>query len=459
MLRAGRRFGKTVGAAGKSVEAFVEDRKRVLYGVPTADQMNRFWHEVTLALAEPIEFGVFKMYKSDHIIELPETEQRIRAKTAWNANTLRGDYGDLIILDEFQLMAEDTLQDVVYPMLIDNNGDLVLIYTPPSLHSRLMSKALDKRHAAKLFKAHTDDPRWLCMHASSRVNPYISKEGIEEVIRDMTELSRRQEIEAEDLDEVPGALWTLKLIDDLRLTELPKEALPLVRVVVGVDPTGSSTNEAGIIVGALGKNGHGYVLKDASLLAPTSRAWGQAAAWEYWDHKADRIVAEENYGGDMVKDVITTVDENVSYRAVTATRGKAVRAEPIAALYEKGMIHHVGDFPKLEEEQCSYVPILSKTSPNRMDALVWTMTDLFPENQRLALIELAQEHMQAAKTQKENVAKVSTNASTERCPECHYHGIAKRGPINRCSSCGHEWSTSIRIEHSDHKVRQELLRK
>jgi hypothetical protein len=164
----------------------------VLYAVPTGDQIARFWHEIVLSLAEPLEYGVFKKYESDKIIELPGTEQRIRAKTAWNADSLRGDTCDLMILDEFQLMNEDAWAVVGLPMLMDNNGDAVLIYTPPSLHTRSVSKATDKRHAAKMFKKCANDPDWLCLHWTSHDNPHISQEGIAEVSGDMTALAVRQ---------------------------------------------------------------------------------------------------------------------------------------------------------------------------------------------------------------------------------------------------------------------------
>lgn len=416
--------------------------RRVLYAVPTGDQIQRFWAEVVQALAEPIEFGVFKKLEGEKIIELPGTEQRIRAKTAWNADSLRGDYADVLILDEWQLMNEDAWETVGAPMLIDNNGDAIFIYTPPSLHSRSAQKARDPRHAAKMFKAAEKDARWFTTHFTSHDNPHVSEQGIAEVSSDMTQLAIRQEILAEDIDEVPGALWSLDLLDRQRVTEIPREAGEIVRAVVGVDPTGSSTNEAGIVGGVRCTNGHGYLLKDASLLAPTPRVWGQRAVWTYYELKADRMVGERNYGGDMIRELIVTVDENVSYKDVTATKGKTVRAEPICALYEKGLLHHVGLFPQLEEELISYVPGLTKVSPNRMDAAVWMWTELFPENIRLGLVELINEEQNKRAVQKEEIAKVATNDSTLRCPECQYHGIAKRGPIFRCGSCGHQWGTA-----------------
>ncbi len=369
IIRAGRRFGKTVSSAIMAVMAFGLG-KSVDYGAPVIDQAAKFWHEIIMALAQPIEAGIFRKSETLKKIWRPgtEPEQYIQCHTVWNPDVLRGGSTDLLILDEFQMMHEDVWEVVCPPRLADRNGDAVFIYTPPSLRMRARSQARDPLYASKLFKRFKDDPRWLCMHGTSYDNPNISEEGLAEVSADLTQLARRQEIMAEDIEEVPGALWKLAIIDALRVSEIPKDALPLVRVVVGVDPSGSSTNEAGVVAAAKGSNGHGYVLADKSLLASMPRAWAQSAVWLYWEHKADRIVGERNFGGDMVKEVIQTVDENVSYRDVTATRGKQVRAEPIFALYEKGIIHHVGTFPEMEEEMISFVPEITKRSPNRMDA-------------------------------------------------------------------------------------------
>jgi hypothetical protein len=437
MVRAGRRGAKTTGLAKAGVMGLLR-QQRVLYAVPTTDQLTRFWHIVVNALAEPIEFGVYRKYEGDKIIEKPGTKERIKAKTAWNADSLRGDYADLLILDEFQLMNEDAWGVVGLPMLMDNNGDAILAYTPPSIHTRSASKATDKRHAAKMFKLCAQDPHWLCAHWTSHDNPYISQEGIAEVSADMTALAVRQEIMAEDIEEVPGALWTAALIERTRVSEVPAEALPFIRVVVGVDPSGSSTNEAGIVCAALGRNNQGYVLADESLLAPTPRAWGQRAVWLYWERSADRLLGERNYGGDMVKELIATIDQNVSYKDVTATRGKEVRAEPIAALYEKEIIHHVAVFEKLEGEQCSYVPGFTQQSPNRMDALVWALTELFPKRLVLTLANMqVEEHDAAVKVQQSTMGKIATNEKTVVCESCGSKFLNKRGPLVVCGQCGH----------------------
>ena len=199
IIRAGRRGGKTVGAATLAVDAFL-DKRRVLYATPTSEQMTKFWFEVSRALAETIQANAYKKNESEHFIELSGTEQRIKAKTAWNADTLRGDYADLLILDEWQLMDEDTWEVVGAPMLLDNNGDAIFIYTPPSLRSAGISKAHDPRHAAKMFKAAQADTtgRWAAFHFTSHDNPFISQDALSELMQDMSKQSYRQEILAED---------------------------------------------------------------------------------------------------------------------------------------------------------------------------------------------------------------------------------------------------------------------
>ena len=331
---------------------------RVLYAAPVIEQINRFWTEVCRALQEPIDAGIYYKNETRHMIELKGTEQAITGKTAWDADSLRGDFGDLLILDEWQLMNEDAWGRVGAPMLLDNNGDAMFIYTPPSIHSRSVTKAEDPRHASKMFKraeeqmaaaaAAGKESRWLAISWPSDDNPTISETALAEITQDMTALSYRQEIMAEDTTEVPGALWSQALIDGTRVDKAPA----LVRIVVGIDPSGSSTTEAGIVAAGIDAQGHGYVLRDASLLAPSPERWAAAGIEAYAALRADRIVAERNYGGDMVKSTIHAVDEKVSYHDVVSTRGKMVRAEPICAFYEKGMIHHVGEFPELEDEMC-----------------------------------------------------------------------------------------------------------
>ena len=382
IIRGGRRGGKTVGVATRAVQRFLAGR-RILYAAPTQEQVDAFWFEVKRALAEPIAAGVFKKNESLHIIELEGTKQRIRAKTAWSPDMLRGDTADDLILDEWQLMDEDTWGVVGVPMLLDNNGVAVFVYTPPSLASRSVSKARDPRHAAKMFAAAQKDTtgRWAWFHFTSHDNPNISEEALAEISRDMTAIAYRQEILAEDVENVPGALWTQALIDAGRVTAHPD----LLRVVVGVDPPGGVT-ECGIITAGIGLcacrgtvQQHAFVLEDRSLRASPD-VWADAVLTAYNRNKADRVLGEKNYGGDMVENTLRQASrargQDMNYRDANATRGKAVRAEPCVAAYEQGRVHHVGALSSLEDEMVSWVPGETKRSPNRMDALVWTLTDL-----------------------------------------------------------------------------------
>jgi hypothetical protein len=389
ILRAGRRWGKTVTAANIAVPMFLAG-KRVLYAAPTDEQLATFWNEVKRLLAELIEDGLFIKNESEHTIERAGTNQRIKAKTAWNADTLRGDYADLLILDEFQLMAEETWEEVGAPMLLDSGGDAVFIYTPLSLHSRSGSRARDPRHASKMFAKAAEHMKvraaaglpliWEAFHFTSHDNPHISKAALQEVSRDMTTLAYRQEILAEDLHDAPGALWTREMIERSRVEQHPA----LLRVAVGVDPPGGLT-DCGIVVAGIAycscngsKELHAFVLGDRSLKGSPD-AWAKAVVAAYRFFKADRVYGEANFGGDMVRATIRTADPSVAFHEVHASRGKAVRAEPVSALYEQGRIHHLGSLQELEEEMVSWIPGTSPWSPNRTDALVWALTELMPK--------------------------------------------------------------------------------
>jgi phage terminase large subunit-like protein len=199
----------------------------------------------------------------------------------------------------------------------------------------------------------------------------------------------RQELNAEDLEDTPGALWTTALLDALRVD--PKDLPERVRVAVAVDPSVAdpsvsmedSTAECGITAGmmgyveheTLGTIPHGYLLADRSLRGHPV-AWARAAVAAYREFAADCIVAESNNGGAMVAATINSVDASVPVRLVHASRGKQIRAEPIAALYEQRRIFHVRgrDFAALEAQLCTWVPGLK--SPDRLDSLVWLMTEL-----------------------------------------------------------------------------------
>ena len=188
----------------------------------------------------------------------------------------------------------------------------------------------------------------------------------------------RQEIYAELLEESEGALWVRANLDAGRIAA---DAMPeLQRIVVAIDPAATAnenSDETGIVAAGRGIDGHGYVLADGSeRLSPA--AWAARAVNLLTDWSGDRIVAEVNNGGDMVEHTLRTSDRNVPYKGVHASRGKRTRAEPIAALYEQGKMHHVGAFPELEDQLCTWEPTTGASSPDRLDALVWAFTELFP---------------------------------------------------------------------------------
>lgn len=193
----------------------------------------------------------------------------------------------------------------------------------------------------------------------------------------------RQEIGGEILDDNPNALFQRAWIDKYRITLAEyREHITAVRKAIGVDPSVTAKEDSdlcGIVGGSLawGIDGrlHVFILEDKSDIL-TPRGWAQKVVSLYHTLEADRVIAEINNGGDLVETIIRTVDANIPYHGVHATRGKIVRAEPVSTLYEQGRIHHVGSFPKMEDEMCEYDPVTATKSPDRMDALVWLVYGL-----------------------------------------------------------------------------------
>lgn len=218
----------------------------------------------------------------------------------------------------------------------------------------------------------------------------------------------RQELYGEIIDEVDGALWHNAMLEESRVADAP----PLIRIVVAIDPattSGEKSDETGIVVAGVTGDGHYYILDDLSRRASPD-AWARAAVEAYYKWKADRIIGEGNNGGDMIESLLRQVDPTIPYKKVTATRGKLLRAEPIASLYEQGRAHHVGSFAALEDQMTNYTPD-ADFSPDRLDALVWAMTDLMEgASSMLGIAALAQFcpscRMPAPKT-------------ARLCPTCH----------------------------------------
>jgi len=268
-IKAGRRGAKTVSLAGKGIDSFIgidywgnlRKPKRVLYLAPTAMQTDAFWFEVCRALKEPLDSKVLKINSSEKYIEFPGTQRRIKAKTAWNADTARGDYADLLLIDEQQLMNESVWDEVGAPMLLDNNGDAVFAFTPSSLKSEGISKARDPRWASKMFKKALLDKSglWETIHFTSHDNPFISREGLKIITQDMSLDSYRREIMAED-DEIETS-WMVYGLFNESACKRKREPIPKEWPVYSFHDFGPS-NPAALFLAQNPKNGEITIFKE-----------------------------------------------------------------------------------------------------------------------------------------------------------------------------------------------------
>lgn len=222
-------------------------------------------------------------------------------------------------------------------------------------------------------------------YAMMRINPADNAENLPEgyIEETLGTLSTRQKLrflEGVWQDEVEGALWNSTLLDRCRVVAPPE----LRRVVIGVDPavtSGDRSDLTGIVGAGCSADGRIYILADRSCrLNPLE--WGKEVIKLYHELEADKVIGEVNNGGDLIRTMLTELSPGLPFEAVSARRGKVLRAEPVAALYEKNRVCHAGHFPDLEEEMCSYSPLTSAKSPDRLDALVWAVSSLAGESNR-----------------------------------------------------------------------------
>jgi phage terminase large subunit-like protein len=279
-----------------------------------------------------------------------------------NPEEFRGFSGRTAWLDEFAAWdyPRDCWDNLKFGVREQGNPQICMTTTPKPI--KVLREIIDAKSTA------------LIRGSSYENRENLSEKWIREVLDPLkgTRLGR-QEIAAELLEDVEGALWNLALLEKTRV----KKAPDLVEVCVAVDPAVTAdkdSDETGIVAAGKCADGHGYILDDVSgIYLPLH--WAKTAIGVFHSLEADYIVAEVNQGGDMVETTIHTVDERVPVRKIHAKRGKYTRAEPVSALYEQNRAHHAGIFPELEDEQCSYTPG-SKWSPSRMDAAVWALTSL-----------------------------------------------------------------------------------
>jgi phage terminase large subunit-like protein len=279
--------------------------------------------------------------------------------TAEESDMLRGPQHSFLACDELATWpGRDAWDQSQFGLRLGTNPRTVIATTP---------------RPTELIKELVARPDVHVTRGSTWDNAQNLPEGFLQQLRERYEGTRlgRQEIDAEILIDVPGALWRME--DIQRIAQAPQ----LKRVVVAIDPAVSAnegSDETGIVVCGIDAANAFYVLEDASMRGSPNQ-WATRAIALYREWQADRIVAEVNQGGDLVENTLRAIDRNVSFKAVRATRGKYTRAEPISALYERKLAFHVGKFGELEAQMLSFLPDMPK-SPDRADALVWAGTEL-----------------------------------------------------------------------------------
>lgn len=371
LLLAGRGFGKTRTGA-EYIRARVKARSalRIALVAPTAADARNVMVEGEsgiLAITAPADRPLYEPSKRRL------TWPCGAVATLYSADEperLRGPQHDTAWCDELAAWRYPEAWDMLMLGLRLGQDPRVVVTTTP--------------RPTRLLKSLLADPSVVVTRGTTYENRDNLAPGfIEEIIRkyEGTRLGR-QELEAEILDDMPGALWSRGLIEAGRARQAPE----LTRVVVAIDPAASSggaSDETGIVVAGKDELGHAWVLADASgRFSPGD--WAKTAIAAFRAHRADRVVAEVNNGGEMVEAMLRMIDASVPFTAVHASRGKQVRAEPVAALYEQGRVHHVGALPQLEDQMCGFAARESDRrraggSPDRVDALVWALTDLFFE--------------------------------------------------------------------------------
>ncbi len=389
LLMAGRGFGKTRTGAEAVTSLVNEGRARSIALIaPTYKAVRRLMIENPfsglLAVSHPDNRPTWK--KDDGEVHWPNGAIGY-VFTSEEPDGPRGFNGDLAWLEEVGAWK--------YPHETWSNLQLGLRVVGPK-GDRARAIVTTTPRPTELLKALFANPRTVVTGGTTYDNAgNLDPDALAELM-DLYEGTRlgRQELLAELLGDTVGALWKLALLDQHRLRIAPD----LKRVVVAIDPptkdpgresqdedvaNDGRSAECGIVVAGVGEcrcrgsvEMHGFVLEDVSdYMSP--KEWAEASVTALARHHGDRIVAEENQGGALVESNLRTLGEqSIPYRGVHASKGKQTRAEPIAALYEQGKIHHVGTFSKLEDQMCTWQPLRAKKSPDRMDALVWAFTDL-----------------------------------------------------------------------------------
>jgi phage terminase large subunit-like protein len=374
LLVGGRGAGKTrlgaewVRAAAHGAAPYAERRHRHIALVGESE------HDVREVMVEGIS-GILRISPRDERPTWIATRRRLEwpngavAQTfsAEDPESLRGPQFDAVWCDELAKWrhAEATFDMLQFGLRLGSRPRQLITTTPRPI---------------PLIKRLIADPRTAVTRAPTQANAaFLSPAFLDEIVSRYagTRLGR-QEIAGEIIEDRPDALWSRAAIEDARVSTAP----PLSRIVVGIDPPTSSrpgSDACGIVAAGLSEDRLVYVLEDATVAGTAPAGWTARAIWLYRKLQADTLVAEVNQGGDMVRAVLRQVDPTVPLKTVHATRGKFLRAEPVAALYAQGRVKHVGrPLVELEDQMCNFGldGLASGRSPDRLDALVWAVTEL-----------------------------------------------------------------------------------
>jgi phage terminase large subunit-like protein len=342
------------------------------------------------------DYGILENYNRSNGEIILSNKSRIKLFSGEESDRLRGPQFHGGWFDELaSFKNDDAFNQYRFGLRLGDHPQTVITTTP---RPTPMIKSLAAREDVVVIRGSTFD------NAAN-----LSASALDEM-RARYEGTRlgRQELYGEIIDDVEGALWTRDLIEQSRVDKEP----PLTRVVVAIDPavtSGENSDMTGIVVAGIAADGHYYVLKDLTMRG-TPQEWASAAVRAYHDFKADRIIGETNNGGDMIELVLRQVDPTIPYRKVTATRGKLIRAEPVAALYEQFRAHHVGAFPEMEDQMTNWTPD-SGQSPDRMDAMVWAIHELMEGQSAIMGLAALAKFCPAC--------RMPAPMSAKNCPSCH----------------------------------------
>lgn len=374
VVPAGRRFGKTKGIANASIEWVIEGKK-ILWGDTISTNIDRYVERYFKPELKAADM-TYSYSTQKKVLSIDGFKGYIDFRSADRPENWEGFGYDIILLNEAGIILKNDYlyTNAVLPMLMDSPGSkLFAIGTPKGKETKT---GKEHRYFALYKRAIANDPNFQLFQYSSYDNPFLSQDDVrqlEEEMRLMNPAMVQQEIHAQFVDGAAGELWDEVIIERQRVKTNPD----LKRIVVSIDPAISNnaeSDETGIIVTGKDGNNNGYVLEDQSGKYSPEQ-WSSVALSLVKKWGADCIVAEKNQGGDMVEAVLRSTGSNVRIKLVTATKGKFVRAEPIYAFYEQGKVFHIGHHPQLESQMCIFTSEL-KNSPDRVDALVWGLTEL-----------------------------------------------------------------------------------